>query len=745
VIAAPSALQQRLERERQLRELTTRIHTLPLDELMVKIRDDVRRLLDCERVLLYALDAQRNELFARAADGTELRMPVNTASLAGCVAVQRRGLNIASRDSGGAASLLSDRDRQVLAVPVMRDRNLYGVLLAANTRDGAPFDAHDQEIIAHLAETLAVALQNQERMNIRSSPHDYLLRAKLVSPEQLDRASAAAQQEGRSVEHVLAARHAVPRAEIARSLAEYYRCEVVFFTPELQPPRELLARFTVDYLKHHLFVPLRSEGTTAVVAMSNPRALTLCDDIARRLGGVRLVACVSTREDILAMIDHFAAVPAETPRPPSPSLSSIVEEIQQQRAAEMAALARPEEQADPARANDEGMVLLVNQLIEQTVDAGASDLHIEPVPGGDVAVRVRVDGSCREHARLPQGFGRNLIARIKIMAGLDIADRRLPQDGKIRYRDFGSRDIELRVSTMPTAGGAEDCVLRVLASSRPQPLGELGLLPDTLAGLRAAIESPYGIVLCVGPTGSGKTTTLHSALAHLNKPDVKIWTAEDPVEITQPGLRQVQVQSKIGLTFERALRGFLRLDPDVIMIGEMRDLETSAAAVEASLTGHLVLSTLHTNSAPETVTRMLDIGLDPFAFGDALVAVLAQRLLRTACSACRQIVPVSDGVRAQLREEYGNDAAFDALEVRGLAEPRGCPRCAGTGYRGRTGIHELMRVDDEIRQLVFRRAQSPEIRAAACRKGMVTLRQDGVRKVLLGTTDLNEVRSACTK
>jgi len=747
--AGPSALQRKLERERRLRELTTRIHSLPFEDLLVKIRADVQRLLDCERVSVYAMDAARNELFAREADGRETRLPVAVTTLAGYVAVKRRGVNLSNVQEAQQLdpNLRPDPGvRQAMAVPVLRERTLYGVLVAANTREADAFGEHDQEVIAHLAETLAVAFQNQERMSIRSSPHDYLLRAKLVSQEQLDQAAAAAAQEGKSVEHVLATRWRVPRAEIARSLAEYFRCEVVFFSPALEAPRELVAKFSVDYMKHHMFVPLRAEGATAVVVMANPRVLTLCDDISRRLGGARLVTCVATREDILSLIDHFAAArPEAAPAAPARSLDAIVQEIEQQQAG-----ARPEAAVEePQRADDEGMVLLVNQLIERSVDAGASDIHVEPELDGEVVVRVRVDGACHEHVRFPRAFGRSLIARVKIMAGLDIAEHRLPQDGKIRFRDHGSRDIELRVATVPTTGGTEDCVLRVLAASKPRALEELGMLPENLARFRRALEEPYGIVLCVGPTGSGKTTTLHSALGHLNKPDVKIWTAEDPVEITQKGLRQVQVQSKIGLTFERALRSFLRLDPDIIMIGEMRDLETAAAAIEASLTGHLVFSTLHTNNAPETMTRMLDMGLDPFTFGDAMVAVLAQRLVRTACSACRTLAAPTEEQWSQVRREYGDDGAFDALglerEKTQFATLKGCDRCAGTGYRGRAGLHELLVVDEEIRQLIYRKSLSTEIRAAARRAGMITLKQDGLRKVLQGRTDLTEVRSVCVK
>jgi len=756
------AIEAKLERERGLRELTTRIHALPLDDLLLRIKDDVARLLECERVTIFALDARRNELFSRVKDGDEvkeIRLQVGSGSFAGFVALKRKGLNIrdaydareigqidpALRFDDGWDKKTRFKTKHVLAVPITKERSLYGVIEAINARKGDGFTDQHQDVIAQLAETLGVAFGNHERLNIRSSPHDYLLRAKLVTPEQLDQAAAFAQQEGRSIEHLLAGRFKIPKAEIARSLAEYFRTEFVFYSPELEAPKDLLQAFTIDFLKHHLFVPLRREDGKIVVAMANPRALTLCDDISRRLGGARLLARVSTREDIVELIDHFFGQHKD--EGPRRDLDELVEEIQQQRAADQKGPA--DGKTEQERADDEGMVALVNGFITEAVDKGASDIHIEPSLGTEfVRVRLRIDGLCREGPKFPRDFARNIVARIKIMAGLDIAEHRLPQDGKIRFGDHGQRDVELRVATIPTTGNWEDCVMRILAASKPRPPSELSMMPENLGRFLKAVEEPYGIILCVGPTGSGKTTTLHSALGHLNKPDVKIWTAEDPVEITQEGLRQVQIQTKVGLTFERCLRSFLRLDPDIIMIGEMRDLETASAAIEASLTGHLVLSTLHTNNAPETVTRMLDLGLDPFTFGDALIAILAQRLVRTLCSSCKQVAPPTDDPWTVLRHEFGDDALFDQLARREEAKvgtPKGCERCGNTGYRGRLGIHELLTVDDEIRHLIYRKAISSEIRAASMKKGLILLKQDGIRKILQGKTDLNEVRSVCMK
>jgi type II secretory ATPase GspE/PulE/Tfp pilus assembly ATPase PilB-like protein len=334
------------------------------------------------------------------------------------------------------------------------------------------------------------------------------------------------------------------------------------------------------------------------------------------------------------------------------------------------------------------------------------------------------------------------------MAKLDIAEKRKPQDGKIRFRGpMGT--IELRVATIPTSGGNEDVVMRILAASKPLPLDKMGFSERNIAAFKQILQKPYGVCLVVGPTGSGKTTTLHSALGFINTEDMKIWTAEDPVEITQAGLRQVQVFPKIDFTFAAAMRSFLRADPDVIMVGEMRDHETAAIGVEASLTGHLVFSTLHTNSAPETIVRLLDMDIDPFNFADALLGILAQRLVRTLCPACREeYVPTPDEF-AELVSEYGAEhwekvGVHYSPSLR-LYRPKGCPKCGGSGYKGRMGIHELLVGTDEVKRMVQKRRPVEELREQAIRDGMTTLLQDGILKVLKGHTDFKQVRAVCIK
>jgi type II secretory ATPase GspE/PulE/Tfp pilus assembly ATPase PilB-like protein len=411
--------------------------------------------------------------------------------------------------------------------------------------------------------------------------------------------------------------------------------------------------------------------------------------------------------------------------------------------------------------SDNSLVRLINNMIIEAHKEGVSDVHIESYPGKEkIRIRFRRDGLLRTYLELPPNYRSALIARIKIMCDLDISERRKPQDGKINFAKFSPHHkIELRIATIPTNNGLEDLVMRILASARPIPLGNLGLSDSNLQQFNAAIERPYGLVLCVGPTGSGKTTTLHSALSHINVPERKIWTAEDPIEITQPGLRQVQVNPRIDWTFAKALRAFLRADPDVIMVGEIRDQETAQVAIEASLTGHLVLSTLHTNSAPETVTRLLDMGMDPFNFADSLLAVLAQRLVRRACTQCLLSEPATPQQTDDLLAEYmysfgtgdppvSRDAVLAGWVKRFGRDGRllahrnaGCLACDHSGFKGRLGVHELMVVSRDMRHLIQTGSRAEAMQKLATSEGMRTLRQDGIEKVLAGLTTIDEVRA----
>jgi len=410
--------------------------------------------------------------------------------------------------------------------------------------------------------------------------------------------------------------------------------------------------------------------------------------------------------------------------------------------------------------NDNQLVRLINTMIIEAHQQGVSDIHVEcPAGKSKIRIRFRKDGQLKNYLELPPNYRAALVARIKIMCDLDISERRRAQDGKINFAKYVPElKLELRVATIPTANGVEDVVMRLLAASKPLPLDNIGLSPRNFEKLSWAVKRPYGMVLCVGPTGSGKTTTLHSALGYINDEGTKIWTAEDPVEITQPGLRQVQVNPKIDWTFAKALKSFLRADPDVIMVGEIRDAETAHMAVEASLTGHMVMSTLHTNSAPETITRLLDMGMDPFNFADSLLAVLAQRLGRRLCKDCKTTTPMTEEQINELLDDflhvYGDAPIVSRQDLQAEWVRRfgvngqlmhthapGCAQCDNRGFKGRVGFHELLTVSRDLRRMIQKGARAEEIQAQALKEGMQTLRQDGLEKVLQGLTSLDEVRA----
>jgi type II secretory ATPase GspE/PulE/Tfp pilus assembly ATPase PilB-like protein len=404
------------------------------------------------------------------------------------------------------------------------------------------------------------------------------------------------------------------------------------------------------------------------------------------------------------------------------------------------------------------LVKLVNKIIFDAVMQKASDIHFESSANQkDLRVRFRKDGILQHYLSIPDRFRGAIISRLKIMSQLDITERRKPQDGKIDFSRYAAVDIELRIAIIPTRDGLEDVVIRLLTNTAAVSLEYLGLDRKALDTLRGIISKPQGLFLVCGPTGSGKTTTLHSVLAHLNEGATKIWTAEDPIEITQPGLCQVQVNSKIGWTFAAALRSFLRADPDVIMVGEMRDLETAKIGIEASLTGHLVLSTLHTNSAAESIVRLLDWGLDPFSLSDAFIGILSQRLARKFCEFCRVSYEPEKEELDAMADEYcagtDEDPQTKIVEWRqkyssangqvSLWRAKGCESCDHRGYSGRMGIYELLSADEVVKALIQKRAVSSYIKTTAISLGMRTLKQDGIDKVLLGLTDMHQIHAAC--
>ncbi|MFZ4479957.1 MAG: ATPase, T2SS/T4P/T4SS family [Rhodoferax sp.] len=513
-------------------------------------------------------------------------------------------------------------------------------------------------------------------------------------------------------------------------------------------------------------MPLLLRDKLLVVATGDPTRRNMLEELEFILG-TRVIATLGDDQQIqqiLSEIYEKFGLPNSPFSIPQQSIESLSEDVAStsELLQSMELSQRDHEEVEnQIEQSDNTLVRLINTMIIEAYTRGASDIHIETHPGRTkTRIRFRKDGVLSHYLELPHTYRAALTARLKIMADLDISERRKPQDGKIEFSKFSSRHrIELRIATIPTSGGLEDVVMRLLSSAKPITMEKLGLSANNLAHLREAVSRPYGMVLCVGPTGSGKTTTLHSVLGFLNTPQRKIWTAEDPIEITQPDLRQVQVNPKIDWTFAKALRSFLRADPDVIMVGEIRDQETAHMAIEASLTGHLVLSTLHTNSAAETLTRLIDMGMDPFNFADSLLAVLAQRLVRRICPECRTGQEASDALIEELLDDYLHcfaeelRPAREAVHTQWLTEyghdghlthytAAGCGSCQYTGVNGRVGMHELMLVTPGLRRLIQTGARPEQLQFEGMQHGSLrTLRQDGICKVLSGLISIEEVRA----
>ncbi len=573
-----------------------------------------------------------------------------------------------------------------------------------------------------------------------ASCYHRLVEQGFLQQEELVLATAEAARKRLDVATVLMERYRIPKPALGAALAEFYHCPFLAYDERTVMERELLKNLSLDYLRMNHWVPLRRQGNGIEVLIDDPHNPDKLFDVRRAFPGQALSYRVGLRCDIARLLNAIQG--RESGDAISDILGELVSEAQleEQQNATIAAITE----------NDSAIVRLANQIITDAYRRGASDIHIEPYADRkETAVRFRVDGTCFTYMKIPAAYRRAIVSRLKIMASLDIAERRKPQDGKIRFKLGTGQEIELRVATLPTSGFNEDVVIRLLTAHGARRLEDLEFSDGTRRLVGQLAQKPHGIVLCAGPTGSGKTTTLHAILASINTDERKIWTAEDPIEITQDGLRQVQVHPKIGLTFATTMRAFLRADPDVIMIGEMRDKETADIAIEASLTGHLVFSTIHTNSAVETVVRLLDLGCDPFNFSDAMLGVLAMRLCKRICPNCREAYHPTRSEYDELVQAFGEgdwEGVHPAYNP-GLTlfRGRGCDTCNQTGYRGRVPIHELMVVSDSMKALIQARARTGELLTLAKSDGMRTLVQDGIEKVLQGLTTYKQVRAVAIK
>jgi general secretion pathway protein E len=565
---------------------------------------------------------------------------------------------------------------------------------------------------------------------------EILIESGRLRPEQLDRALGKQREEGGLIGEILVRMEAISADDLMHALGVQYETEVVRDLPVADDlDIEILDKIPINFAKQHQVIPLASSEYTrrVTVALSDPLAIDILDDVA--------VMVERPVDAVLAPADKITELINK-------AYGRLRQGAELEEKDEDDEFGESEELVDILDLTDEAPIIRwVNSLLFQAVKERASDIHIEPGEK-EVKVRYRIDGVLREAKTAHRQYLPSIIARVKIMADLNIAEKRLPQDGRIR-RKIAGKDIDMRVATAPTAAGERVTIRLLDRSSVLLGLPDIGFASDTLVGIREIIKRPHGILLVTGPTGSGKTTTLYACLSEINSPKLNILTCEDPVEYQLEGISQTQVNPKIDLTFATGLRSFLRHDPDVIMVGEIRDPETAEIAITASLTGHLVLSTVHTNDAAGGITRLVDMGIEPFLVASSLVGLLAQRLVRRPCKDCADTVRPDEEVLRELGldPERFYDGGYELPEVKGsrpvpvgmVLEARGCSMCMNNGYTGRTGIYELLMVNEEVRRLTLLKSDAGSIKSAALAEGMVSLRMDGARKVMLGMTTPEEV------
>jgi type II secretory ATPase GspE/PulE/Tfp pilus assembly ATPase PilB-like protein len=770
---------------KKLQAVTNRVHsTNNIDEIILDVSRDICQLFEADRMTVYIMSEDGQSIVSKVKTGLnsfkDIKLPISESSLAGYAALNKRHMNI--RDVYDDSELkqysanltflkavdqrTGYRSKQMLIAPILggdTGTELMGVIQLINNLAGQPFSSLHDEGAVELAKTLAIAFRVRQSVpGSVQSKFEYLVIDNVIAAGELDLATKAARRKNKNVEDILVDEFQVKPPAIGAALAKFFSVEYEPFKPDRIKPPDLLKNIKRDYAEGNHWIPLEETKAGVVVMSTDPervRNSRMVDNVFPRS---KIVFKVTTERDFRLTLDQFFGAEGMG-GVGSESIGDLLSSMDDDEEGGIGGA------DDVSAAADNELVKLVNKIIVDAYHQGASDIHVEPLPGkGKTGVRFRKDGSLYNYIEVPAAYRSPLVTRLKIMCDLDISEKRKPQDGKIKFKKFGPLDIELRVATIPTAGGVEDVVMRILTAGEPIPLDRLGILPSNMERLKSCISKPYGIFFVCGPTGSGKTTTLHSVLSSLNKEETKIWTAEDPVEITQKGLRQCQVNPKAGFTFSTAMKAFLRADPDIIMVGEMRDKDTTSIGIEASLTGHLVFATLHTNSAPESINRLLDMGMDPFNFADAILGVLAQRLAKRLCKCkkaytpdqtevkhfiteyCSELVNTPEfktdlnGSYKRVFERLQKDYGFGKPEYQ-MYKPVGCDACSGSGYKGRVGLHELLVGSDPMKKLIQEHARVAEMFATALAEGMLTLKMDGMEKVLQGITDMAQVRAVCIK
>ena len=802
-------LAEKLGFQTKLQAVTNKIHaTKNLDEIILELSQELCNLFNADRLTIYLTSEDKGSIISKVKTGLnsfkDIKLPISEQSVAGFVASSKRTINI--RDVYDDAELKSYspqlnflkavdaktgyRTKQMLVSPVLdaKSKELIGVVQIINSKTGQPFLPMMEEGVVQLSETLAIAFRQRQgpMMTVRTK-YDGLVTNAIISAEELELAQRSARRKNLDLETVLIDEFKVNAPALGDALSNYFGVPYEPFKQDRIKPPDLLKNMSREFCQTNQWIPLEDAKEGIIVLAIDPEKTKASKMVNNVYPKSKIVYRVSSGREFASTLDQMFGGGGVGALADTGDIGDILGTMDDE--AEVVAEGASEDVASAA--NDNELVKLVNKIIIDAYQQGASDIHIEPYPGkAKTEIRFRKDGELVPYIQVPASYRNSLAARLKIMCDLDISERRKPQDGKIKFKKFGPLDIELRVATIPTQGGVEDIVMRILAAGEPLPLDKMGFSKRNLELCKREVDKPYGLFFVCGPTGSGKTTTLHSVLGYLNTPDMKIWTAEDPVEITQKGLRQVQMNPKAGLTFAIAMKAFLRADPDVIMVGEMRDKETVGTGIEASLTGHLVFATLHTNSAPESIIRLLDMGMDPFNFADALLGILAQRLARRLCKCkeahaatpeelsalieeyCTELVnteawgavldeetgeakrltgeaeakrrAIAEKKKAELLEQWTKDFGNEKGEII-LYTAKGCEACGNTGYKGRMGLHELLIGSDKIKKDIQNHARVAKMFATCMDDGMRTLKMDGIEKVLQGITDMPQVRAVCIK
>jgi type II secretory ATPase GspE/PulE/Tfp pilus assembly ATPase PilB-like protein len=706
---------------------------------------DIMALMDAERVTIYQKDKISGDVVSRfkvADELKEIRVSCSTTSLSGYCALTRQVINVADVYDAPALSKIHPalvfqdsfdrasgfRTRAMMVLPILFHDALLGVLQVINRRSGDAFNNRDVGVASKLATILAQKLRYE--LQATSGPYAHLVNNGRLKQSDLDDIKLRASKTRQTVTQLLMRELRISASEIGASMERHYQIPYMPFDPALVTPKELTQGIKESYLRACGWLPVAGDRKEVTILIDDPSDNAKLREIQSLINAQKYIFKLGLPEDMLRFLGQEVATPNEGESAGSASATSHTE----------TSIGEGSEESDAA------VVQLVNRLLMQAYLDRASDIHIEPSASpAPTGVRFRVDGSCLWKEDIPTQMHRAVISRIKILAKLDISEQRKPQDGKLMVRYKGN-PLEFRIATIPTVHG-ESMVLRLLSSgAKLMKIDEMNIAPHYHGMLHKVLAQPHGVFLVVGPTGSGKTTSLHALLNHLNTADRKIWTAEDPVEITQKGLQQVQVHPKIGFTFAAAMRSFLRCDPDIIMVGEMRDQETATIGIEASLTGHLVFSTLHSNSAPETLTRLMDLGVEKSSFADALLGVMSQRLMRKLCSKCKQPVPLTPELKGDLKALYGERFEDDCgayLGAGGTLFRHGkCNACQNTGFHGRVPIHEFLVASPDLKRLISQGARLEQLIDAACQAGMRTLIQDQVIKAFMGHVDVDEALGA---